>query len=63
MMKKDLMKLMTQIAIEYTKQIKGNARTSIIVNAQNKNEMVEINIDKINSKISATKVTGGLDNV
>lgn len=62
-MKKDLLKLMTEIAQAYTKQINGNARTSIIIVAQDKNEMVEINIDKVYDKITVTTVTGGLDNV
>ena len=62
-MKKDLLQLMTEIARAYTKQIKGNARTSIIVVAQDKNEMVEINIDKVYDKITVTTVTGGVDNV
>ena len=62
-MKKDLLQLMTEIARAYTKQIKGNARTSIIVVSQDKNEMVEINIDKVYDKITVTTVTGGVDNV
>ena len=62
-MKKDLLQLMTDIARAYTKQIKGNARTSIIVVAQDKNEMLEINIDKVYDKITVTTVTGGVDNV
>ena len=56
-MKKDLLQLMTEIASAYTKQIKGNARTSIIVVAQDKNEMLEINIDKVYDKITVTTVT------
>ena len=62
-MKKDLLQLMTEIARAYTKQIKGNARTSIIVVAQDKNEMLEINIDKVYDKITVTTVTGGQKNV
>ena len=62
-MKKDLLQLMTEIARAYTKQIKGNASTSIIVVAQDKNEMLEINIDKVYDKITVTTVTGGVDNV
>ena len=61
-MKKDLLQLMTEIARAYTKQIKGNARTSILVVAQDKNEMVEINIDKVYDKITVTTVTGGQKN-
>lgn len=62
-MKKDLLQLMTEIARAYTKQIKGNARTSIIVVAQDKDEMLEINIDKVYDKITVTTVTGGQKNV
>ena len=62
-MKKDFLQRMTEIASAYTKQIKGNARTSIIVVAQDKNEMLEINIDKVYDKITVTTVTGGVDNV
>ena len=62
-MKKDLLQLMTEIARAYTKQIKGNARTSIMVVAQDKNEMLEINIDKVYDKITVTTVTGGDENV
>lgn len=62
-MKKDLLQLMTEIARAYTKQIKGNARTSILVVAQYKNEMLEINIDKVYDKITVTTVTGGSENV
>lgn len=62
-MKKDLLQLMTEIARAYTKQIKGNARTSILVVAQDKNEMVEINIDKVYDKITVTTVKGGQKNV
>ena len=58
-MKKDLLQLMTEIARAYTKQIKGNARTSILVVAKDKNEMLEINIDKVYDKITVTTVTGG----
>ena len=58
-MKKDLLKLMTEIARAYTKQIKGNARTSILVIAQDTDEMLEINIDKVYDKITVTTVTGG----
>lgn len=58
-MKKDLLQLMTEIARAYTKQIKGNARTSIIVVSQDKNEMLEINIDKVYDEITVTTVTGG----
>ena len=58
-MKKDLLKLMTEVAQAYTKQIKGNARTSILVVSQEKDEMLEINIDKIYDKITVTTVTGG----
>lgn len=58
-MKKDLLQLMTEIARAYTKQIKGNARTSIIVIAQDTDEMLEINIDKVYDKITVTTVTGG----
>lgn len=61
-MKKDLLQLMTEIARAYTKQIKGNARTSIMVVAQDKNEMLEINIDKVYDKITVTTVTGGQKN-
>ena len=39
-MNKDLLQLMTEIARAYTKQIKGNARTSILVVAQDKDEML-----------------------
>lgn len=60
-MKKDLLQLMTEIARAYTKQIKGNARTSIIVIAQDTDEMLEINIDKVYDKITVTTVTGGKD--
>jgi hypothetical protein len=60
-MKKDLLKLMTEIARAYTKQIKGNARTSILVVAQDTDEMLEINIDKVYDKITVTTVTGGKD--
>ena len=62
-MTKDLLQLMTEIARAYTKQIKGNARTSILVVAQDKNEMLEINIDKVYDKITVTTVTGGQKNV
>lgn len=62
-MKKDLLKLMTEIARAYTKQIKGNARTSIIVVAQDTDEMLEINIDKIYDKITVTTTKGGNENV
>lgn len=62
-MKKDLLQLMTEIARAYTKQIKGNVRTSIMVVAQDKNEMLEINIDKVYDKITVTTVTGGDENV
>ena len=62
-MKKDLLQLMTEIARAYTKHIKGNARTSILVVAQDKNEMLEINIDKVYDKITVTTVTGGNENV
>ena len=62
-MKKDLLQLMTEIAKAYTKQIKGNARTSILVVAQDKDEMLEINIDKVYDKITVTTVTGGAENV
>ena len=62
-MKKDLLQLMTEIARAYTRQIKGNARTSIMVVAQDKDEMLEINIDKIYDKITVTTLTGGVDNV
>lgn len=62
-MKKDLLQIMTEIARAYTKQIKGNARTSILVVAQDKNEMLEINIDKVYDKITVTTVTGGNENV
>lgn len=58
-MKKDLLLLMTDIAKTYTKQINGNARTSIIVVAQDKNEMLEINIDKVYDKITVTTTKGG----
>ena len=54
---------MTEIARAYTKQIKGNVRTSIMVVAQDKNEMLEINIDKVYDKITVTTVTGGDENV
>ena len=50
---------MTEIAQAYTKQIKGNARTSIIIVAQDKDEMLEINIDKVYAKMTVTTVTGG----
>ena len=49
---------MTEVAQAYTKQIKGNARTSILVVAQDKDEMLEINIDKVFDKITVTTVTG-----
>lgn len=62
-MKKDLLQLMTEIARAYTKQIKGNARTSIIVVAQDTDEMLEINIDKVYDKITVTTTKGGVDNV
>lgn len=62
-MKKDLLELMTEIAQAYTKQIKGNARTSILVVAQDKNEMVEINIDKVYDKITVTTNKGVNENV
>ena len=62
-MKKDLLKLMTEIARAYTKQIKGNARTSILVIAQDTDEMLEINIDKVYDKITVKTVTGGNENV
>ena len=62
-MKKDLLQLMTEIARAYTRQIKGNARTSIMVVAQDKDEMLEINIDKIYDKITVTTLTGSVDNV
>ena len=62
-MKKDLLKLMTEIAQAYTKQIKGNARTSILVVAQDKEEMLEINIDKVYDKITVTTTKGGKENV
>lgn len=58
-MKRDLLELMLEIAKAYTKQIKGNARTSIIVVAQDKDEILEINIDKIFDKITITTTTGG----
>lgn len=62
-MKKDLLKLMIDIAKAYTKQIKGNARTSIIVVAQDKDEIFEVNIDKVFDKITITTTTGGSNNV
>lgn len=62
-MKKDLLKLMTEIAQAYTKQIKGNARTSIIIVAQDNDEMLEINIDKVYDKITVTTTKGGNENV
>lgn len=62
-MKKDLLQLMADIAKAYTKQIKGNARTSILVVAQDTNEMLEINIDKIYDKITVTTTKGGNENV
>ena len=52
---------MTEIARAYTKQIKGNARTSILVVAQDKDEMMEINIDKVYDKITVT-TKGGNEN-
>ena len=61
-MKKDLLQLMADIAKAYTKQIKGNARTSILVVAQDKNEMLEINIDKVYDKITVTTTKGGNEN-
>lgn len=60
-MKKDLLKLMTEISRAYTKQIKGNARTTILVVAQDTDEMLEINIDKVYDKITVTTTTGGKD--
>ena len=62
-MKKDLLKLMTEIAQAYTKQINGNARTSIIIVAQDNDEMLEINIDKVYDKITVTTTKGGNENV
>lgn len=62
-MKKDLLQLMTEIARAYTKQIKGNARTSIIVVAQDTDEMLEINIDKVYDNITVTTTKGGNENV
>ena len=62
-MKKDLLELMLEIAKAYTKQIKGNARTSIIVVAQDKDEILEVNIDKVFDKITITTTTGGHENV
>ena len=62
-MKKDMLKLMTEIAQAYTKQIKGNARTSIIIVAQDNDEMLEINIDKVYDKITVTTTKGGNENV
>lgn len=62
-MKKDLLELMLEIAKAYTKQIKGNARTSIIVVAQDKDEILEVNIDKVFDKITITTTTGGPNNV
>lgn len=54
---------MTEIAQAYTKQIKGNARTSILIIAQEKEEMLEINIDKVYDKITVTTIKGGNENV
>lgn len=62
-MKKDLLELMVEIAKAYTKQIKGNARTSIIVVAQDKDEIFDINIDKTYDKITITTTKGGHENV
>lgn len=62
-MKRDLLELMLEIAKAYTKQIKGNARTSIIVVAQDKDEILEVNIDKVFDKITITTTTGGPNNV
>ena len=50
---------MTDIAKAYTKQIKGNARTSILIVSQEKDEMLEINIDKVYDKITVTTTKGG----
>ena len=61
-MKKDLLQLMTDIAKAYTKQIRGNARTSILIVAQEKDEMLEINIDKVYDKITVTTTKGGKEN-
>ena len=62
-MKKDLLLLMTDVARAYTKQIKGNARTSIMVVSQDTDEMLEINIDKVYDKITVTTTKGGNENV
>lgn len=62
-MKKDLLKLMTDVARAYTKQIKGNARTSILIVSQEKDEMLEINIDKVYDRITVTTTKGDVDNV
>ena len=54
-MKKYILQLITKIAIAYTKHIKGNARTSILVDSKDK--MFEIDIYKVDDEITVTTVT------
>lgn len=62
-MKKDLLKLMKKIARPYAKQIKGNACTSILIVSQDKDEMIEIRIDKVYDEITVTTMKGCREDV